>query len=375
MSTVLLKNAVLMAPQDDLWELRADVLIENGKIAAIEPELDAAGAKVIDLAGQYLAPGFIDAHVHSDHAPNYITADMCGVNRGNTAVIDAGTVGPLRMDEYYQRSTLNSVTRQYVLLNAVSPDSTKPPVLERVKYEYYRDAYEKYSDTIKGLKVTASYSHVGLIGVPLVINAKEICTRLGLPLTVHIGNAPPDPVDFLPYLDRGDVITHSFHNKDACIFYPDGTPKPEAAMARKRGVLFDVGHGRASFSWSMAQAAFNAGFLPDLMGTDLYKPNMNGPVYSLSAVLSKMLTLGRPLRECIDIVTRRTSEVYGLEEHRLCVGAQADLTAFRLVDGKWDLADSVGEVRTVTTLIRPTMAINVSKGALNITETTLGLLD
>lgn len=43
----------------------ADVLIENGKIAAVGPGLKApAGAAVIDATGTWVLPGFVDLHVH-----------------------------------------------------------------------------------------------------------------------------------------------------------------------------------------------------------------------------------------------------------------------------------------------------------------------
>jgi len=43
----------------------ADVLIDNGKIAAVGPGLKApAGAAVIDAAGKWVLPGFVDLHVH-----------------------------------------------------------------------------------------------------------------------------------------------------------------------------------------------------------------------------------------------------------------------------------------------------------------------
>lgn len=42
-----------------------EVAVENGKILAVQPHIDAPqGAEVIDGDGQYLAPGFIDLHVH-----------------------------------------------------------------------------------------------------------------------------------------------------------------------------------------------------------------------------------------------------------------------------------------------------------------------
>jgi dihydroorotase len=42
----------------------ADLLIENGKIAAIGTALSADGAEIMDMAGKYVVPGLIDMHVH-----------------------------------------------------------------------------------------------------------------------------------------------------------------------------------------------------------------------------------------------------------------------------------------------------------------------
>jgi dihydroorotase len=41
-----------------------DVVIENGTITALVEHADTAGARVVDAAGAYVAPGFIDMHVH-----------------------------------------------------------------------------------------------------------------------------------------------------------------------------------------------------------------------------------------------------------------------------------------------------------------------
>ena len=43
----------------------ADILCENGKIAAIADHIDAPeGCKVIDAAGKNVYPGFVEAHGH-----------------------------------------------------------------------------------------------------------------------------------------------------------------------------------------------------------------------------------------------------------------------------------------------------------------------
>lgn len=84
----------------------SDVLIENGMISAIGPDLKAEGAEVIDAAGLTLIPGLMDAHVHimwNDEietliygAPHEYTGVMAAegahrmLMRGFTTVRDAG---------------------------------------------------------------------------------------------------------------------------------------------------------------------------------------------------------------------------------------------------------------------------------------------
>ena len=42
----------------------ADILVKDGKIAAIGEHLEAAGAEVMDASGRDVYPGFVDAHSH-----------------------------------------------------------------------------------------------------------------------------------------------------------------------------------------------------------------------------------------------------------------------------------------------------------------------
>jgi 5-methylthioadenosine/S-adenosylhomocysteine deaminase len=44
---------------------RGDVLIENGRIAAVAATIDAADAEVVDAAGKIVMPGFVDTHRHT----------------------------------------------------------------------------------------------------------------------------------------------------------------------------------------------------------------------------------------------------------------------------------------------------------------------
>ena len=374
MGTLLLRNASLLSPRDGYEYEVVDVLIERDRIAAIEPRLDIA-CKSVDLSGMTLTPGFIDIHVHTLMGDRQMTADACGVMRGNVAVIDAGTTAPLVLDDFYNDSIDQSITSQYVLLSGLHPANKRGAALDvgLVTLDHYRKAVQKYPGYVLGLKVVASHSHVGDLGVPLVANAKELCQKLNLPLTVHIGNAPPDPGTFMHYLDAGDVITHTYNNKSSKIFHDDGTPKDFVAAARKRGVLFDVGHGSASFSYDTARKAFAKGFYPDLMGTDLYAPNQYGPVYGLSVVMSKLMALGIALEDCIDAVTSRAASTYNIEGYgSIQIGEMANLTAFTLEDCHITLADSVGDELTLSTLISPQRVFCAYQGETLCIEPTLG---
>jgi dihydroorotase len=60
---LLLKNGKVVSPASGL-EGKLDILIDQGKIQRIQSQLGALGARVVDLAGLVVVPGFIDMHVH-----------------------------------------------------------------------------------------------------------------------------------------------------------------------------------------------------------------------------------------------------------------------------------------------------------------------
>ncbi len=62
----LLRGGMVVSMDPALGDLpRGDVLIEGGRIAAVAPELDAAGAEVVDATGKIVLPGFVDTHRHT----------------------------------------------------------------------------------------------------------------------------------------------------------------------------------------------------------------------------------------------------------------------------------------------------------------------
>jgi 5-methylthioadenosine/S-adenosylhomocysteine deaminase len=62
----LLRGGMVVSMDPAIGHLpRGDVLIEDGRIAAVAPEIDAAGAEVVDATGKIVLPGFVDTHRHT----------------------------------------------------------------------------------------------------------------------------------------------------------------------------------------------------------------------------------------------------------------------------------------------------------------------
>ena len=61
---ILLKNGMILSMDRQVGDLRGDVLIENGRIAQVGPNITVADAQVIDATNRIVMPGFIDTHRH-----------------------------------------------------------------------------------------------------------------------------------------------------------------------------------------------------------------------------------------------------------------------------------------------------------------------
>ncbi len=67
---IAIVNGYVLSMDPGVGELeRGTVLVEDGRIAAVGPELDAGDAELIDLDGDILMPGFVDTHRHTWQTP------------------------------------------------------------------------------------------------------------------------------------------------------------------------------------------------------------------------------------------------------------------------------------------------------------------
>src|SRR5262249_6917978 len=196
----------------------------------------------------------------------------------------------------------------------------------------------RYKDVIVGIK-TAHYS--GPEWTP-VEHAVVAGTKAGIPVMVDFGaNRPERPMRELltSKLRPGDIYTHCFSGLRGELG-PDGALNPGMTEGRKRGVIFDVGHGGGSFTWRVAVPAMRLGFLPDSISTDLHVTSMNSGMKDMLNVMDKFLAMGLTLD---DVIQRSTwnpaKEIKHEELGNLSVGSTADLAVLRVEKGDFGFTD------------------------------------
>jgi dihydroorotase len=350
---VLLRGGHVIDPRNNLSAVR-DVGIAGGKIAAVAPRIDPADAfKTIDVSGLYVTPGLIDIHVHvytgtgekgSYAGDNSVYPDGFTLRTGVTTVVDAGGAGWRNFEDFKARVIDRVKTRVLALLNIVGngmrggayeqdlADMASAPAGEMAR---------KYPGVIVGIK-TAHYG--GPEWLP-VEHAVEAGTMASIPVMVDFGaNKPERPVAELvtKKLRPGDIYTHVYSGLRGELD-PSGRVNPGLWEGRKRGVIFDVGHGGGSFAWRVAVPAVKEGFVPDSISTDLHVGSMNAGMKDMLNVMSKFLALGLTLD---DVIARSTwnpaREIKQDGLGHLSVGAEADVAVLRLEDGRFGFVDSFG---------------------------------
>ncbi|MGQ7806030.1 amidohydrolase/deacetylase family metallohydrolase [Hafnia alvei] len=343
-----------------------DIAVKEGKIAALGSlEHNATAAKTLDLQGRYfLSAGWIDSHTHCyPSSPIYNDEpDLVGVSSGVTSVVDAGSTGADDIDEFY-RLTRSAKTNVFAFLNISRIGLLRQNELgdmNDIDDELAHKAIRAHQGFVVGIKARMSSSVVQQNGIQPLVRAKEIqANNGGLPLMVHIGNNPPNLDDIADLLTQGDIITHCYNGKPNRILTPEGELRSAVKRALNRGVLLDVGHGSASFSFDVAEVAIAQGIYPHTISSDIYcKNRIKGPVYSLAYVMSKFLLVGLSLPQIINCVTANAAQALRLpNKGRLAVGCDADFTIFDVVEQAQVFADSEQQSRSGQTLILPLAAV------------------
>jgi dihydroorotase len=352
---LILRGGRVIDPSQKLDAL-TDVAFAGGKVAQIGPGLKADGdCDVRDLAGAIVSPGLIDLHTHVYWGGTSLGIDAEDFCRrsGVTTAVDTGSAGPGNFAGFrkhvIERSQVRILAYLHVSFAGIYAFSWRVMVgeSEEIRLMAPIDAAEVANanrDIIVGIKVRVGARASGRSGtVPLDI-ALQVAEEVGLPVMAHIDDPPPSYEEVLARLRPGDVLTHAFRPYPNAPVTAQGTVKQAVTAARRRGVLFDIGHGKGSFAFKTARAMLANGFFPDTISSDVHALCINGPAFDQVTTMSKFLCLGMPLADVIAAST--VNAAFALKRPELgsfkpgCVG---DATILSVQEGRFDYVDVVGE--------------------------------
>jgi dihydroorotase len=344
---LLLKGGRVIDPKNGIDRVM-DVAISQGKIARVAENIAAAEAiRTIDAKGLYVTPGLIDLHVHvymwREPGGEAVQPDAFSFRSGVTTMVDAGSSGAQTFPDFRDRIIRHSKTRVLAFLNIVAAGmgTGKEDDPAQLNADAAAAMAKANPDLIVGFK-SAHYAGPGWESVSNAVKAGE-ATKL--PVMVDFGRVTATRnlnTLFLDKLRPGDIYTHCYsgHRQE---LLETGKLNPAMEAGRKRGIIFDLGHGAGSFYWYVAVPAYAEHFYPDSISTDLHINSMNAGMKDMAHSMSKILNLGSPLAEVIRMSTwNPAKEIKRPQLGNLDIGTDADIAVFRMDTGKFGLVDSAG---------------------------------
>ncbi|MGH9159023.1 MAG: amidohydrolase/deacetylase family metallohydrolase [Vicinamibacteraceae bacterium] len=351
---LLLRGGHVVDPRNGLSAVR-DVAIKDGRVAQVATDIQGDRAlKTIDVSGLYVTPGLIDmhAHVYRPTAGQEIGADTNAVfpdgfsfRAGVTTFVDPGGAGWRNFEDMKARIIDRSRTRVLAFINIVGRGMAGGDFEQDLADHQVQPALDmarKHKGLIVGVK-TAHYT--GPEWDPF-LRAVEVGRLADIPVAVDFGSRRPErPLAELltRVLRPDDIHTHLYSNSRGEQDPTTLGPGQALIDGRKRGVLFDVGHGGGAFRWRVAVPMIKAGFLPDTISTDLHLRSMNGGAKDLLNVMGKFLAMGLSLEQVVMATTWKPAQILKHPElGNLSVGSVADVAVLGLEKGTFGFIDVHG---------------------------------
>lgn len=359
---LVIKGGHVIDPASGVNAVR-DVAIAGGKITAVAARIDAGAAQTVDAAGKYVIPGMIDLHSHAGGTKG---GPAMNIADGVTGYVDAGTQGADKIDAVIaevkagpQRGRiLINIARTGLLPGGELMDIANADVA------LARDAIAKHRDVIIGVKARLSKSVAGANDVEGLRRAEEAASSFGLPVMIHMGQSVSPLPQLLALLKKNDVVTHLFAPPPEAIIDDAGKLLPAVVEARKRGVWFDMGHGRGGhFRWDIAEKVLAAGFLPDTLSTDWTPEGRPTQFVDFPTVMSKLMHLGMTLEQVVACATSNAARVFDAfhDKGSLKAGADADVAILELKVGEFEFLDNYGGKRTGKQRLFPSATVLAGK--------------
>ena len=349
---LLIRNANVLDPSQGLFGKR-DIGMRYGLIESIQPSISPDRAqRVLDAGGKLVTPGLIDLHCHTYPYGSAIgiPADELVAHQCTTTVVSAGDAGANNFAAYRRFIVPASRTRQFAFVHIALAGLAGFPVPELFNIDYAQPeaaarTVAENADMALGVKVRMSENVIARHGLEPLRRAIKACELSGVPAKVmcHIGGVADRALmsQILDLFRPGDILTHCYSGApnsagEGTNIVQDGKLLPAALAAKKRGVIFDIGHGGGSFDYNIAEAAIAQGCPPDTISSDVHVFSGNTPgMPYLPWVMSKLIGLGFSLSEVVSMATTAPARVIGrIPKHgTLQPGAPADVSILELVEG------------------------------------------
>jgi dihydroorotase len=333
-----------------------DVAFRDGKAAGVGKDLKpGADTEIRDVRGYYVTPGLIDMHTHVYWGGTSLGIDpdeFCRTS-GVTTSVDTGSAGPGNWPGFrkhvIERSDARILAYLHVSFAGIFGFSKTVMVGESEDIRLMAptecaEVIEANRDLIVGVKVRVGRNSSGDQGVAPLNMALQVAEQVGMPLMCHLDHPPPSYDEVIEKLRPGDILTHCFRPFPNTPCTAQGAVKPAVLAARKRGVLFDVGHGKGSFSFKVARAMLANGFMPDTISSDVHALCIDGPAFDQVTTMSKFLCMGVSLYEVVAASTLNAGMMLKRPEYgSLKTGSLGDATILSVKEGKHEYVDVVGE--------------------------------
>lgn len=369
---LVIRGGEVVDPSQSLRGHR-DVGIRWGRVAAVEPSIDASRAlQAIDASGHLVVPGLVDlhAHVYAQGSALGLPADELAPFTATTTYVSAGDAGAGNFSALRHYIIAQARSRIFAFVHISRIGLAGFPVGETLNIDYADvDATAKTvaenADVALGVKVRMSKNVVGTHGLEPLVRAIAAAERAGPGFRVqcHIGDAPGELPAVLDLLRPGDILTHAYSGAGNNVVQGDRVV-PAALAAKQRGVIIDVGHGGGSFDYTVAEPAMAQGLVPDTISSDIHAVSGNTPGQPyLPWVMSKFLNLGVALEQVIAMATVNPARVIGRVEKlgTLEVGAPADVSILLLVEEPVTFVDTRGNRRQGNRWLKPIQAIRAGR--------------
>ncbi|MBT4863678.1 MAG: amidohydrolase family protein [Planctomycetaceae bacterium] len=350
---LLIRAGRLFCADSNLDEPGA-VAIRDGRIVVVGADVSGSAKRTLEFPAGVLLPGLIDLHAHPATAESVfgVEPDEFVLRRGTTTVGSQGDAGADNWPTYRDETIAKSQARVLLAMNLSRVgESTEAGCLERLDdadVDACVSAIESAGDSVWAIAVNVSHNACGESD-PREVLQRGLTVAAATDLPLLFGMRRPEDWSLAEQLEQlrpGDVVTYCFRREPHCIV-SGGRVLPEIHEARKRGILFDVGHGCGSFDFDVAATAIADGFPPDTISTDLQRRHVEMlPQHDLPLMMSKLHAAGMPIDDVFTAVTHAPAMAMGRPHlGTLATDTAADLTVLAWDETIGPLADTSGKSR------------------------------